>query len=157
MTWKKELFNFYGIGNIDNENGTSKASTIITTALGGGIGNKLSPNATMSHTASNTKNKTVEIDYTTTVDVIEEVTTTLIDVEEDENSMNASQDTTTINSQNTKPANVTDDSGYVDDTKIPASAVGIKYILSNKNNWLNVISSRKLNVSEREFHRLDQH
>ena len=87
----------------------------------------------MSHTASNTKNKTVEIDYTTTVDVIEEVTTTLIDVEEDENSMNASQGTTTINSQNTKPANVTDDSGYVDDTKIPASAVGIKYILTHNN------------------------
>ena len=88
----------------------------------------------MSHTASNTKNKTVEIDYTTTIDVREEDNNTaLMAAEEDENSMNASQGTTTINSQNTKPANVTDDSGYVDDTKIPASAAGIKYILTHNN------------------------
>ena len=94
--------------------------------MGGGIGNKLSPNATMSHTASNTTNPTVEIDYTTTVDVIEEANTTLIDVDIDKNYMNASQGTTTINGENTKPANVTDDSGYVDDTKISVSATGRK-------------------------------
>ena len=102
--------------------------------MGGGIGDKPSPNTTMSHPASNTTNKTVEIDYSTTIDVREEDNNTaLMAAEEDENSMNASQGTTTINSQNTKPANVTDDSGYVDDTKIPASAVGIKYILTHNN------------------------
>ena len=96
--------------------------------MGGGIGDKPSPNTTMSHPASNTTNKTVEIDYSTTIDVREEDNNTaLMAAEEDENSMNASQKvTTTINGQNTKPANVTDDSGYVDDTKIPVSAAGIK-------------------------------
>ena len=91
---------------------------ITPTALGGGIGDKFSPNTTISQPTSNTN---------TTIDVREEDNnTTLMDVEENENSMNASQGTTTINGQNTKPANVTDDSGYVDDTNIPISAAGIK-------------------------------
>ena len=125
---KKELFHFYGTGNIDSENGAAKAPVITPTALGGGIGDKPSPITTLSNTASNTTNKSVEIDYTTTIDVKEEDNnTTLKDVEEDKNSMNTSQKvTTTINGQNTKPDNVTNDSGYVDDTKIPVSAAGIK-------------------------------
>ena len=86
----------------------------------------------MSHPASNTTNKTVEIDYSTTIDVREEDNNTaLMAAEEDENSMNASQGTTTINSQSTKPANVTDDSEYVEDTKSPVSATGIKQIISH--------------------------
>ena len=124
---KKELFHFYGTGNIDSENGAAKAPIITHTALGGGIGDKPSSNATLSNTASNTTNKSVEIDYTTTIDVKEEDNnTTLKDVEEDKNSMKANQGTKTINGQNTKPDDVTDDSGYVDDTKIPVSAAGIK-------------------------------
>ena len=122
------FFISYGIGSSDDKNQTVKTLIITPTALGGGIGDKPSPNATMSNTASNTTNKSVEIDYTTTIDVKEEDNnTTLKDVEEDKNSMNTSQKvTTTINGQNTKPDNVTDDSGYVDDTKIPVSAAGIK-------------------------------
>ena len=92
--------------------------------MAGGIGDKLSTNIEDSHTASNATNKSVEIDYPTTIDVREEANTTLKGVEEEKKSMNASQDTTAINGQNAKSA--IDDSGYVEDTEIPVSATGIK-------------------------------
>ena len=89
------------------------------------MGDRPSPNTNMSHTATNTTNKSVEIDNTTTIDVSEEDNTALMDLEEDKMSMNASQVTTTINGQNKEPANVTVDSGYAEDAKIPVSAAGM--------------------------------